>query len=313
MKTLSFVSVPVIFLFFSFFLSNSPKIYSNSHRINSVIGDISFISKFGYYPTSNTNEVLRIKTHLEYVEDLLRNRDVSGMSFNVLQRRNHLLNLLHDYAIVGGFPVNYDYKNRRPCFIDKNGNICAVGYLIEKTAGRQVAEYINDKFKYDLVTDMNEPIVDGWIEGSGLTKEECAMIQPQYEYNQEAEITKGNALFSAGLLAANLSVNVINGIEISNQTKGSITPYIGMLTGTAQIVLGITNLPGERINSDNRDGSAKVLSIANIGVGASAFILSLVNAMDKDKVKDRKTSWNIYSYPEKEKKFNFGFSLTHKF
>jgi len=319
MKTLSFVSVPVIFFFFSLFLFNQPQNNSTSDKVNSVIGDISFISRFGYEPTSNSNESLRIQTHLEYVENLLRNKYVSALSFEVQQKRNHLLNLLHEYYLAGKFPANFDHNDRRPCFIDKNGNICAVGYLIERTAGRHVAEYINEKFKYDLITDMNDEIVNDWITVSGFTVNECAMIQPSYRYINDGkrEISNENAILSATLSAANLSLNVINGIEISNKTGGSLAPYIGMVTGVTQIVLGIANLPGEKndYNEYRNSGGAKVLSLVNIGVGASTFVLSLWNAIDKRKesVKDKKTSWNIYSHPEKEKKFNIGFSLKHTF
>jgi hypothetical protein len=96
-------------------------------------------------------------------------------------KRNHLLDLLHDYWTKAVFPRNYDYKaERKPCFIDKDGTICAVGYLVEQTAGREAAETINFKHKYDVVMEMNDEMVDNWINKSGLTKEECAMIQPTY-------------------------------------------------------------------------------------------------------------------------------------
>ena len=38
----------------------------NRQSINSVLGDISFICKFGYPPDRITNDALRIKTHLEF-------------------------------------------------------------------------------------------------------------------------------------------------------------------------------------------------------------------------------------------------------
>ncbi len=246
MKTLSFVLVPIIFFFFSFLL-NKLQNNTTSGKVNSVIGDISFLSKFGYEPSLNNNEILRIKTHLEYVENFLRNKDVSALSFEIQEKRNHHLNLLHEYSLAGKFPGNYDHNKRSPCFIDKNGNICAVGYLIENTAGRQVAEYVNEKFKYDLITEMNDKVINDWIVNSGFTRTECAMIQPSYGYINDGkkEISNENAILSATLSAANLSMNVINGIEISNKTGGSLAPYIGMVTGVSQIVLGIVNLPHE--------------------------------------------------------------------
>lgn len=149
--------------------------------VNIIIDDISFINKFGESPTSETDAILRIKTHLEYVEKSLRLTDVSNLPYELQTRRRKMLDLLHQYWIAGIFPRNYDYKDQRmPCFIDKNGRICAVGYLIEQTAGRETAEAINGKFQYSYILDMKDRVVDDWIASSGLTKEECAMIQPTY-------------------------------------------------------------------------------------------------------------------------------------
>jgi len=167
----------IIMVMFSFSFIHTPK----SQAINPVIGDISFVKKFGYQPTAVTNDNLRIQAHLAYVENLLRQKDVSSLPSKLQQRRTHLLDLLHDYWTRGVFPRNYDYKaERKPCFIDKDGTICAVGYLVEQTAGREVAEAVNLKHKYHLVMEMNDEVVDDWINNSGLTKEECAMIQPSY-------------------------------------------------------------------------------------------------------------------------------------
>ena len=174
-KIYSFITM----LMFSVAFSNA----QSGQPVNSVIGDISFAKKFGHLAVVSTNEDLRIQTHLAYVENLLRQKDVSNLSPELQLNRTHLLDLLHNYWIRGIFPRNYDYKDqRRPCFIDKDGRICAVGYLIEQTAGRKAADAINAKHKYDRITEMNDEMVDNWINNSGLTKEECAMIQPQYPY-----------------------------------------------------------------------------------------------------------------------------------
>jgi hypothetical protein len=174
-KIYSFITMLMFSIAFSY--------AQNVQPVNSVIGDISFATKFGHLPVTSTNETLRIQTHLAYVEHFLRQKDVSGLSPELQLKRAHLFDLLHGYWINGVFPRNYDYKNqRRPCFIDKDGRICAVGFLVEQTAGRQAAEAINAKHKYDFIKEMNDNMVDDWINNSGLTMEECAMIQPQYPY-----------------------------------------------------------------------------------------------------------------------------------
>ena len=158
-----------------------PAEFNNGQTINPLIGDVSFVTKFGYQPDATTNEDLRIQTHLAYVENLLRQKDVSNLTPELQQKRSHVLDLLHQYWSAGKFPRNYDYKDvRKSCFIDKDKTICAVGYLVEKTAGRNVAEAINSNHKYDFIYEMNDALVDSWIANSGLTKDECAMIQPDY-------------------------------------------------------------------------------------------------------------------------------------
>ena len=60
------------------------------------------------------------------------------------------------------------------------GRICAVGYLIEQSAGRALAEAINAHFAEAMITEMESLALDGWIATSGLNVCELAMIQPCY-------------------------------------------------------------------------------------------------------------------------------------
>src|SRR4051812_11333295 len=85
----------------------------NRKTINTIIGDISFLEKFGHAPGLITDEELRIKTHLEYVEGDLRHKEVSGLSLELQQRRRQVVDLLRDYWQAGVFPRNYDYRNTR--------------------------------------------------------------------------------------------------------------------------------------------------------------------------------------------------------
>ena len=82
--------------------------FSNPQTVNPIIGDESFISKFGYAPDETTDNQLRIVTHLAYAEELLRNKDVSHLSPEQQENRTMLLDLLHDYWTKGIFPKNYD-------------------------------------------------------------------------------------------------------------------------------------------------------------------------------------------------------------
>ena len=316
MKNLiSIVTVTLIsILIFSF--NRSTK---KDQTINPIIGDVSFVKKFGSLPNKNTDENLRIKTHLEYAETLLRNKDVSALPNQLRQKRKQVLGLLHNYWTAGVFPRNYDYTQcRKPCFIDKDNRICAVGYLIERTAGRKIAEQINTGHKYDEVLAMNDKDVDAWIASRGLTKEECATIQPTYgptpvyTYNQ---IPAAYGISSSMLGGVNLSLNAINAVQMMKGSSGKTIPTIGLISGAGQVVLGIAAFPKSTSNAfgnSTTNESKKTLSMVNIGLGTTTMILSAWNLINKKKQKERSTSINLYSLPAEENKMNLGLCLTRR-
>lgn len=279
--------------------------------VNPVLGDLSFVHKFGHPPGETINEDLRIKTHLGYVENLLRQKPIRGLSPELREKRKQLLNLLHDYHVTGIFPRNYDYKeNRQPCFIDKDNRICAVGYLIDKTAGRQVAKDINSKHKYDDILSMNNKIVDSWIETSGFTKEECAMIQPTYG---PPPITPRYGISSSVLGGLNLSLNTLNGIQISKGTNNKTIAIVGLISGAGQTILGASMFP-KTTNGFNGNTAAerKTLSMVNIGLGTSTMILSAWNLMTNRSPKDKKMTWNLNSFETPDNNIGMGFTLRRK-
>lgn len=314
MKKAIIILSMVILAFLSF--KNQPG--NNEQTINPLIGDISFINKFGQQPTATTDEDLRIKTHLEYVENLLRQKDVSNLRVEQKENREYLLDLLHEYWTEGIFPRNYEYADKRvPCFIDKNGRICAVGYLIEQTAGRQVAEKINAEYKYEKLLKMNDPIVYSWVAKSGLTKEECAMIQPTYgtppsiNYNY---ISEEYGITSAIFGGTNLALSTINAIQISEGTENKTIPTIGLITGAGSVVLGLINLPenGSQGFYNTTNESQQILSMVNIGLGLTTMILSGWNLIDNKNPEDKAVTWNFFSYPIQGNQMLLGLNFTKR-
>jgi TonB family protein len=160
----------------------------HANTVNSQIGDESYVALYGVLPDERVDERLRIQTHLAYVEALLREKEVLNLSTTQTYNRQKTLDHLRAYWQTGEFPANYDHRGKRiPCFIDKTGRICAVGYLIEQTAGRETAEKINSLYQYAFLLNMNDAVVDDWITQNGLTKQECAMIQPSYDYKYRTD------------------------------------------------------------------------------------------------------------------------------
>ncbi|MCF2517070.1 hypothetical protein [Dyadobacter sp. CY351] len=296
--------------------------HQKSDVVNPVIGNISFIEKFGFEPDEDTDNELRIKTHLLYVERLLRQADVSHLTNEFKSRRTHLLDLLRSYAQAGKYPKNYDYEGqRKPCFIDKDQNICAVGYLVEQTAGRRTAELINANYQYADILDMNSESVDNWIASSGLTKEECAMIQPaygSYPYPDQPSnrIKPMYAISSAVVMGANATFNVINIADITRGADSKTAPVLGFLAGTSQVAMGAFGFARERrlTKGDNSPQftSQGRLSLFNIGIGTSTILLSSWNLLRQKKMEQKRTSWNIYSFPDGNNQAGVGLSFSRK-
>jgi len=267
--------------------------------VNAIIGDKSFVDFYGMEPGNSESEQWRIQLHLSYVEQQLRAQSTGHLSERQQANREKVLDLLHEYWMNGIFPSNYDYPGeRRPCFIDKNGNICAVGYLIEKTAGIEVARAINEKHQYDFLLDMNEPVIEEWAAEHGLTVEECAMIQPAYNPPPASEITEVPLSQSYGIASGflggfNLAVNAIN---LSGRYGNNMpVSLFGLVTGTGQIIMGITNLEKDKVENIIGGGSRTTsykaknnLSYINIAMGTATLFTSALNLFMNHKIKDKR-------------------------
>ncbi|HYE95191.1 MAG TPA: hypothetical protein VD962_03210, partial [Rubricoccaceae bacterium] len=157
--------------------------------VNAVLGDESFVATFGRLPGPGDSEDLRIRTHLAYVERLLRARDVRHLSPALRAARARNLDRLHAYWTAGVFPRNtVEPHFRTPVFIDEAGRICAMGFLFEQDAGRAAAERINERFQTALLGEIEDAALADWLATSGLTAEEAAMVQPCYSC-QYAQVT----------------------------------------------------------------------------------------------------------------------------
>jgi len=292
-------------------------------QINIILHDQSYLATFGAIPDETTSEGLRIQTHLFYVEQLLRNAPTSKLNATQKANRSVILDMLQDYILAGKFPTNKDYPGeRRPCFIDADGNICAVGYLLEQTKGRELAEAINVKHQYDFLLDMNEPMIEAWAKEYGLTLEECAMIQPAYgnppSYETSyADIKTGYSVSSAVFGGANFAINLAN---LSNRFKhNSSISYLGLIAGTGQVILGAANIKKTYVEPMINGGEVTTsykkqnnLSNINIALGVTTIVSSTLNLVINKKNSDKRNAFNLYSYPNYNNSVTMGLSFTHR-
>lgn len=82
--------------------------------VNAVIGDDSWIARYGGAPDASADEDARLRVHLEHVEALLRGRVPEGQSAAQRAARARNLELLRAYIERGEFPRNHEVQGRRP-------------------------------------------------------------------------------------------------------------------------------------------------------------------------------------------------------
>jgi len=158
--------------------------FAGRHQVlNPVIENASQKLAVILFTGHEITEEMRVACHLLYAEALVRSKNTDHLSKNQKLNREKMCDLLHYYAIRGQYPKNYDYPGERaPCFIDKDGTICAVGYLIEQTEGLDVASEINASYQYADIYEMDQDFIEAWAFENGLTLEEVAIIQPTYDW-----------------------------------------------------------------------------------------------------------------------------------
>jgi hypothetical protein len=115
---------------------------------NHHLGDTAFLEQYGRPPTAD-EEHLRIRTHFLAAQKLLASRPATKPELEA--KRKLLLAHFADYIAKGTTPKNEHLPWRTPVFIDDEGTICAVGYLIEQSAGRSVAENIAKSHRYSYI------------------------------------------------------------------------------------------------------------------------------------------------------------------
>lgn len=146
--------------------------YNQNQVAKPVIGNDN-ISDKKTPPNQSTDNILRIKTRLEYVEQLLRQKDVSHLPLTLRNKREYVLDMLHAYRTSEVLSQKHEQGNQ--------AQLSVLGYLIERTAAKRILEQMNQKYQYEKFLATDDQLINDWIVGNGLSKEECAMIQPTYK------------------------------------------------------------------------------------------------------------------------------------
>ncbi|WP_310390901.1 hypothetical protein [Hymenobacter sp.] len=281
-------------------------------QVNVLVGNQGYLAIHGQLPAAGTNDDARVQAHLAYAERVLRQCPTAGLDPALVNRRQQMLDLLRRYWTAGVFPRNYDHPGeRRPCFIDRDGRLCAVGYLVAETAGRRVAARINQAHQYDLIADMRAPELAAWVRASGLTLAECALIQPQYPgppiAPTEVRVTTSYAVGSAIWGGVNAMFAVANATQFNQPSPGRGAAYAGALSGTGQILFGAFHLPTDQAGVDYFGWGGRVpgrsyaaeraVSFLNIGAGTATLALSAWNLISHRQAALGRTAVGVVNFP----------------
>lgn len=134
-------------------------------------------------PAAFINDRARIGTHLQLVEQTLRQREVSSLDALQQGKRLHHLDVLRQYRQTGVFPTNHYHNIRQPYFRDNFGVLCAVGYLLWQDGQRELVDRVNEENNYGYIVELalRYPEIGAWAHENGFSQDELAWIQPAYE------------------------------------------------------------------------------------------------------------------------------------
>ncbi len=148
--------------------------------INPIIGDLSFVVRYGRAPTAADDPVERVATHLAFAERILRAHDVSSLSPELRASRSRLLDRLAAYARARRFPRGESAVGRLPTWQDDAGTRCAVADMVDSAAGPDTVRALDARFHNAFVAQFDDPAFDAFVASSGLTRAELAIVQPTY-------------------------------------------------------------------------------------------------------------------------------------
>ncbi|HWL87926.1 MAG TPA: hypothetical protein VNO21_19115 [Polyangiaceae bacterium] len=256
--------------------------------MNPVIGDVSFVEAFGRSPTAHDDLVLRVRTHLAYVEARLRQRDVSALSPVRRASRAALLELLHRYWRAGAFPAGESAVGYLPTFVDSRGVRCAVAYLVEQTAGPDVVARLDRDFHNAFVAQIDAPEFEAWAAASGFTKEELVLVQPSYPPTQP-NLAMGLAADSRHAAAGDPALQIAS-LQSTFRSKHHLSSWLPALILGADAGIGAAGTHGLAYNAHARFGIPELLT--GIGVDRAGDLVPASWTIPLDASYRFRLAWN---------------------
>lgn len=203
-------------------------------------------------------EVQRLQSHFDSVDVELRTSDESHLTDTRRARRAELVQWLRAYRQSGQFPLNDGVADRPiPIFRDRAGVLCAMAYLIQRSARGDLVERIattrNFAYIQDLVDDAD---LVTWLEAHGLSAAEAARIQPTYSPElTSAQKIETKFLWESGALI--VFDATATAFSLSKPSQRSV--LVGLIGGVSALAVGSAHLGDE--------GSSRTLARVTTTVG----------------------------------------------
>jgi hypothetical protein len=250
-------------------------------------------------PSPRVLEVARLQHHFDSVDVELKSRDVSSLGKVQLARRAQLISWLREYRDAATFPTNDRFAAPTPFFRDKDGVLCAMAYLIDRSGRSDIVNKVaatrNNAYIRELADD---PALIAWLDSWGLSVAEAARIQPSYGGegpffpDDDERVDDDDALAAIALSSVSLAAAAVNVVRPSY-----FSGFVGIVAGTASIIAGANWL-------DENDGTKKVgtatvaIGAASLGAGIYGLLEARNNDHDRDHYRDRRRRYSVKVLPD---------------
>ena len=219
---------------------------------------------------SHEGEQSRLRAHFDSVDRELRLADTSDLTDTQQASRRTIIAWLRDYRHAGIFPRNDRFPdNAMPFFRDSQGALCAMAYLVARSGRQDIVDHIastrNNAFIRELADDR---ALVRWVDSVGLTLDEAARIQPQYQADPETSVDASYALATVIVSGVALTTTGLNAVAPS-ATSG----WIGVVTGSAAALTGLAIFVSGTQTTNDKD-TAK-LATANLVAGGLSLGLGI--------------------------------------
>jgi len=251
------------------------------------VGGAAIFGANSYSPARSARdiEVTRLERHFDSVDVELRSRDVSRMTVSQKTNRAKLVSWLRDYRAADVFPQNDRFMEPTPFFRDKDGVLCAMAYLIDRSGRSDIVDKVaatrNNAYIRELIDD---PALVSWLNDWGLSAEEAARIQPSYgggipdDPPEDDAVDRDFALASVALGAASVGTTTWNVLKPSY-----LSGFLGVIAGTASIITGANYLDDDEYGDGSKPVASVVIGLGAVSVGAGIYgILEARHERERD-------------------------------